>query len=548
MDSETPPADTAQPLPWRSILRWNLLIVLWGIPLYGLHILVHELGHALAGMLVGLHAYGISFAFLTPIIESNSTAFQDFVVDTGGIALASLSAVLVLPFCVRLRPTLFKLALVIYCAVAIIHSALYITSGYYCQFGDFSNWKEAFPHMRLLMPLLVLGLPAVGYLLGGIYLPVQEAWLPASTLLRRWKITAFTLGLIGLLFSLGAGWVRQTFFHPALPSPYTFLIVSSFAMLLFAGGLPRLCDKRLFPAPVGPQRLPFKAFLLSLPLGVFIGLAWQKDLVFPHQQPGMWIAARYTDKVVAQDETRFSLCSDDQGNVLWLTAKDQPVRALSPDCKKTQIHIPGISPLRIKVRRQLIYLLGERHPAPCLATYDARHNELTVLLDGLEGAGAFDVAPNGDVYFSKGDNEVWLLSSGAKQAKLIWLAPQRISDIASGPSGLICIALSDGGFGESGQIYAIKSGGGRPQLIAGNLSNPYALEVDGQENICVGGAGWSSLCLIPATNRTERLILRGFGLVRHLALAPAGSIFYWPITGPRANHELRVLRPKQSRE
>lgn len=292
MDPETPPADTAQFLPRRSILLWNLLIVLWGIPLYGLHILVHELGHALAGILVGLHAYGISFAFLTPIIESHNTDFQDFIIDTGGIALASLSAILVLPFCVRLRPTLFKLALVIYCAVAIIHSALYITSGYYCQFGDFGDWKEHFPHMRFLMPLLVLGLPAVGYLLGGIYLPVQQAWLPAGTTLQHWKITALTLGPIGLLFSLGAGWARQTFFHPALPSPYTFLIVSSFAMLLFAGAAPRLWDKRFFSAPVGPRRLPIKAFLLPLPLGVLIGLTWQKDVVFPHRQTGTWIGAR----------------------------------------------------------------------------------------------------------------------------------------------------------------------------------------------------------------------------------------------------------------
>lgn len=249
--------------------------------------------------------------------------------------------------------------------------------------------------------------------------------------------------------------------------------------------------------------------------------------------------------MVAQDEIRFSLCSDDQGNVLWLAAKDQPVRVLSPDCRKTQISIPGVSPLRIKVRRQLIYLLGERPQGRCLATYGTRDKELTVLLDGLEEPRVFDAAPSGDIYFSKGDNEVWLLPAGARQAKLIWLAPQRVSDIASGPSGMVCVALADRGFGESGQIYAIRAGGGRPLIIAGNLSNPYALAVDGQDNIYVGGAGWSSLCMIPATNRAERLVLRGFGMVHNLALAPGGSIFYWPITRPEANHELRVLRPKQ---
>jgi len=99
-----PPADNAGPLPWRAILRWNLLIVLWGIPLYGLGLIIHELGHAGAAGLVGLQAYGISFAFLSPIIESRETCFQDFVISIGGVALASLSAALVLPFCLPLRP------------------------------------------------------------------------------------------------------------------------------------------------------------------------------------------------------------------------------------------------------------------------------------------------------------------------------------------------------------------------------------------------------------------------------------------------------------
>src|SRR5512145_2786519 len=92
-----PPADIAGPLPLRSILRWNVLIVLWSIPLYALGLIVHELGHLWAAVLVGLQAYGINFPDLSPTIESRADDFQDFVICIGGVALASLSAVLVLP-------------------------------------------------------------------------------------------------------------------------------------------------------------------------------------------------------------------------------------------------------------------------------------------------------------------------------------------------------------------------------------------------------------------------------------------------------------------
>jgi hypothetical protein len=545
--ADAPSAGSEGPLPWRSLLLWDLLIVFWGAPFYFLGLLVHELGHELAASLVGLHAYGISFSFLTPIIESGETNFQTLVINVGGVGLATSSAVLVMPFCRWLRPSLFKLALVLYGAGAVVHSALYITSGYYCQFGDFGDWKTEFPHMRFLMPMLVAGLPVVGYLLGGVYLPLQEAWLPAGTPARRWKTSILALGPICLLFSLAAGWARQTFFHPGLPSPYTFLIVSSFAMLLFAGGTLPLHETRLFPPSAGPRPLPYVALLVPLFLIIVVCLVRPTHIPFPHRQTGTWIADQYADAVVAQDEDRFSLCSNDQGNVLWLAGKDQPVRSLSPDGKLAKFGIPGVSLLRIRVHQQLIYLLGERPQGRCLATYNPLQNELTVLLDGLEGASAFDVAPNGDLYFAKGENEVWLLPGGAKQARRVWLAPQRISYIASGPSGIVCVALSERGFGESGQVYALGTGGGRPRRIAANLSSPYALAVDGQENLYVGGAGWSSLCLIPATNRTERLVLRGFGLVPSLARTPQGNIFYWPITGSEANHELRVLRPKQPR-
>jgi hypothetical protein len=538
-------AGSEGPLPWRSILLWNLLIVFWGAPLYFLGLIVHEVGHGLAASLVGLHAYGISFSFLTPIIESGENSFQTLVINTGGVVLATLSAVLVLPFCRRLRPSLVSLALALYGAGAVVHSALYITSGYYCQLGDFGDWKPEFPHMRFLMPWLVLCLPAVGYLLGGIYLPVQEAWLPAGSPARRSRISLLAPGTICLLFSLAAGWVRQTYFHPVLPSPYTFLIGAAFALLLFAGGVPRCWDQRPFLAPVEARRLSYQTFLPPLALGALLALTCHGDWVFPHRQTGTWAGARYADALVAQDENRFSLCGDGQGNVLWLAGKDQPIRSLSPDGQKTDIRVPGLSPLRIRAHRQLIYLLGERPQGRCLAAYNPRQNELTVLLDGLEEAGAFGVAPNGDLYFAKGENEVWLLPAGARQARRVWLAPQRISAIASGPSGIVCTALSDRGFGESGQIYALGTGGRKPRRIAANLSNPRALAVDGQDNIYVGGAGWTSLCLIPATNRNERLVLRGFGLVPGLARTPQGSLFYWPITGPEVNHELRVLRPKQ---
>jgi hypothetical protein len=543
MNPDTSAACT-QPLPWRSILLWNLLLVFWGGPLYLLGLIVHELGHDVAALLVGLHAYGISFAFVTPIIESGENSLQRLVIDFGGVGLASLSAVVVLPFCLWLRPSLVKLALVLYCAGAIIHSALYITSGYYCQFGDFGDWKTDFPHMRFLMPLLVLGLPAVGYWLGGIYLPVQEAWLPADSPARRCKISALAPGSICLLYSLALGWARQTHFRPVLPSPYTFLIVAAFALLIFAGGVPRCWDQRLCLAPVKPRRFSYKAFLPPLPLVALLALTCHGEWSFPHRQAGRWAGGRYTDALVARDEDRFSLCGDGQGNVLWLAGRDQPIRSLSPEGKQTDFRVPGLSPLRIKAHGHLIYLLGKNPQGQCLASYDTRRNLLTVLLDGLEDVRAIGAAPNGDLGFAKGKNQLWFLPAGAKQARLIWLAPQTICDIASGPSGRLYVAIADRGYGEHGHIYTTEAGHLRLRQIAGGLSNTRALAVDAEDNLYASGIGWSSLCMIPATNRTERVVLRGFGIIPSFALAPGGSIFYWPITNPEVNHELRVLRPR----
>ena len=155
------------------------------------------------------------------------------------------------------------------------------------------------------------------------------------------------------------------------------------------------------------------------------------------------------------------------------------------------------------------------------------------------------MAPTGDIYFSHSNDTVWLLPRDAQQPRRFWIAPERITDIAVGPSGTVYVSLSKAGMGEQGRIYAIKAEGRRPRLIAGNLSAPLLLRLDAQENIYVGGAGWSSICLIPATNRNQRLILRGPLSVWVLVSSPDGSIYYSP--NDQSGTDLHVLRPKQLR-
>jgi hypothetical protein len=149
-----------------------------------------------------------------------------------------------------------------------------------CHWSDLTDWSANFSHLKYVMPLLVLALPAMGYLLAGTYLPIQEAWLPAHTTARRRSISALAVGIICLGYSLAAGWIREFFYHPELPSPHRFLITSSFSMLLFAGAAPRLHQNRLFPEGSGPRPFPLAAWLLPLPLIALACLVCQRDFVF----------------------------------------------------------------------------------------------------------------------------------------------------------------------------------------------------------------------------------------------------------------------------
>ena len=480
--------------------------------------------------------------------EESRDPLLGFAVGSGGVLLGLLSAAIVLLVAARLqrRPQV-KLALVIFSGFTLIYSFLYLTGGYYCHFGDFSDWKVSFPHLQYVMPLLVLSLPLIGWLLGGFYLPLQEGWLPAGSPAQRFRLSVLAVGIICVLFSLGAGWIRQSMWE-SLPAPYTFLLVFSFSMLMFAGAVPRLYDKRLFSGSAAALPLSAKTLLAPLLLSFSLCLpvfCSGGDIEFPHRKTGTSLAQAYTDKLLARNEPPFSLCGDNRGNIFWISSKGRAITALSPENKKTQTPIPGLPFRRIQVRAPFTYLLcvdGQKHQ---LARYDPRDRQVTPLLDGLSEDTKFDVAPTGHLYFSDGNDTLLLLPRDAKQAKRLWIAPERISDIAASAAGVIYISLSHGGFGETGRIYVLKDGAAKPQLIAAHLSNPRTLEVDAQENIYVAGMGWSSIYMIPATNRNARFLLRGPWNVRDIALSQDGDIYYWPCD--KNWGDFHVLRPKTAR-